>query len=87
MNSRFLISASASAPLTCFHSFRHGFRDAARNARIDRDIVLRLGGWTTGGGQSEAADAYGSGYHPAVLFEAISKIEYPGLDLSHLTQK
>jgi integrase len=82
--SRFLISASASAPLTCFHSFRHGFRDAARNARIDRDIVLRLGGWSTGGGQSEAADAYGVGYHPAVLYEAISKIRYPGLSLSHL---
>ncbi|WP_206366625.1 site-specific integrase, partial [Sphingobium sp. MP9-4] len=81
---RFLASATASAPLTCFHSFRHGFRDAARNARIDRDIVLRLGGWTTGGGQSEAADSYGTGYHPSVLYDAISQIGYPGLDLSHL---
>lgn len=81
---RFLVSASANAPLTCFHSFRHGFRDAARNARIDRDIVLRLGGWTTGGGQSEAADNYGAGHNPRVLFDAISKIEYQGLDLSHL---
>jgi integrase len=83
--SRFLVNASANAPQTCYHSFRHGFRDAARNARIDRDIVLRLGGWTTGGGQSEAADAYGVGYNPNVLFEAISKIEYPGLDFAHLT--
>ncbi|PBN41387.1 hypothetical protein SxD43FB_22075 [Sphingobium sp. D43FB] len=82
--SRFLVSASASAPQTCYHSFRHGFRDAARNARIDRDIVLRLGGWTTGGGHSEAADNYGTGYSPRVLFDAISKIEYPGLDLTHL---
>jgi integrase len=41
---RFLAAAGASAPQTCFHSFRHGFRDAARNARIDRDISLRLGG-------------------------------------------
>ncbi|WP_306452539.1 site-specific integrase [Sphingobium yanoikuyae] len=85
--SRFLVSASANAPLTCFHSFRHGFRDAARNARIERDIVLRLGGWTTGAGESEAADAYGAGYHPRVLYDAIAKIEYPGLDLSHLMQK
>jgi integrase len=84
--SRFLVSASANAPLTCFHSFRHGFRDAARNARIDRDIVLRLGGWTTGGGHGEAADSYGTGYHPRVLFAEISKIEYPGLDLAHLMQ-
>ena len=81
---RFLVRSSASAPQTCYHSFRHGFRDAARNARIDRDIVLRLGGWTTGGGHSEAADNYGTGYHPRVLFEAISKIEYPDLDLTHL---
>jgi integrase len=83
---RFLVHASASAPQTCYHSFRHAFRDAARNARLDRDIVLRLGGWTTGGGQSEAADAYGVGYHPSVLYEAVAKIEYSGLDLTHLMQ-
>jgi integrase len=82
--SRFLVSAGASAPRTCFHSFRHGFRDAGRNARIARDIALTLGGWITGGSQSEAADAYGSGYLPKVLFEAISAIEFPDLDLSHL---
>uniref|UniRef100_UPI001B7FD1AE site-specific integrase n=1 Tax=Novosphingobium acidiphilum TaxID=505248 RepID=UPI001B7FD1AE len=82
--SRFLISSKANAPLTCFHSFRHGFRDAGRNAKIQRDLVLTLGGWITGGNQSEASDAYGSGYHPRVLFEAISAIEFPELDLSHL---
>ena len=82
--SRFLVSANASAPRTCFHSFRHGFRDAARNAKIERDIGLRLGGWITGGSQGEAADAYGSGYHPRVLFEAMSLIDFPDLDLSHL---
>jgi integrase len=80
--SRFLVSAGAKAPLTCYHSFRHGFRDAARNARIDRDIALTLGGWITGGSQSEAADRYGVGYRPSVLFEAISLIKYPELDLS-----
>lgn len=80
---RFLMRAGANGPTTCYHSFRHCFRDAARNARIDRDIMLTLGGWTTGG-QSEAADQYGKGYHPTVLFEAISAISYPGLDLTHL---
>jgi hypothetical protein len=82
--SRFLISSEATSPLTCFHSFRHGFRDAGRNGRISRDIVLTLGGWITGGNQSEAADAYGNGYHPRILFEAISDIQFFGLDLSHL---
>jgi integrase len=82
--SRFLVSANAASDRTCFHSFRHGFRDAARNARIDRDIALRLGGWITGGSHSESADDYGDGYRPRVLFEAISAIEFEGLDLSHL---
>lgn len=81
---RFLVSIDASSNLTCFHSFRHGFRDATRNAQIDRDVALRLGGWITGGSASEAADDYGSGYRPQVLFEAISKVRYDGLDLSHL---
>ncbi|MCJ2180523.1 phage integrase SAM-like domain-containing protein [Novosphingobium sp. 2580] len=82
--SRFLVSVGADAPRTCYHSFRHGFRDAGRNALIDRDITLTLGGWITGGSQSEAADAYGSGYRPQILLEAISAIKFSGLDLSHL---
>ncbi|MCX9145921.1 site-specific integrase [Erythrobacter sp. WG] len=81
---RFLVSIEASSDLTCFHSFRHGFRDACRNAQIDRDIALRLGGWITGGSHSETADDYGSGYRPQLLFEAISLIDYQGLNLSHL---
>jgi len=85
--SRFLISADASSTRTCFHSFRHGFRDAARNARIDRDIALRLGGWITGGSRSESADDYGSGYRPDILYEAIKMIEFPELDLSHLLER
>jgi len=81
---RFLISIDASSDLTCFHSFRHGFRDACRNAQIDRDIALRLGGWITGGSHSETADDYGSGYRPQVLFGATSEVQYQGLNLSHL---
>jgi integrase len=81
---RFLQSSGASASKTCFHSFRHCFRDAARNARIDRDIVLTLGGWVTGGGKSDAAEAYGKGYNAQVLYAALATIKYPDLDLSHL---
>ena len=82
--SRFLVSVNAASDRTCFHSFRHGFRDAARNAQIDRDIALRLGGWITGGSSSLSADDYGSGFRPQVLYEAISAVEYPDLDLNHL---
>jgi integrase len=81
---RFLVSIDAASARTCFHSFRHGFRDATRNAQIDRDVALRLGGWITGGSHSETADDYGSGYRPQVLFEAISCIQFPEVSLSHL---
>jgi integrase len=47
---RFIAKAGAAAPKTCFHRFRHGFRDALREARLDRDIALALSGWTAGNG-------------------------------------
>jgi integrase len=80
---RFIDKAGADSPKTCFHSFRHGFRDALREARIDRDITLALGGWTSVGAAS-VSDAYGSGYRIATLKEAIDRVRYRGLDLSHL---
>ena len=84
---RFAAKAGASSSKTCFHSFRHTFRDALREAQVSRDIALALGGWTTtggGGGAASVSDAYGSGYRMGTLFEAISSVSYPGLDLSHL---
>ncbi len=81
---RFVAKAGADSKKTCFHSFRHGFRDALREARIDRDIALALGGWTTAGGSASVSDAYGSGYRIATLKEAIDRVSYLDLDLSHL---
>ena len=82
---RFLISAKATAPLTCFHSFRHCFRDALREAKVGRDLALILGGWTTEGNGSAISDVYGSGYRAPVLAEALNLVRYPSLDLSHLS--
>jgi integrase len=83
--SRFLVSCDAAAERTCFHSFRHSFRDALREARVDREIGLALGGWTsTGSSASAVADQYGSGFSSKLLSSALSTIEYPRLDLSHL---
>lgn len=78
---RYLASCGAAKPRTCFHSFRHCFRDALRAARVDRDIALALGGWTSagGGGGNAVADAYGAGYPVAVLSEALDRISY-GVD-------
>ena len=83
--SRFLVHAGAAAPLTCFHSFRHNFRDGLREAKVGRDLALILGGWTTEGNGSAIADVYGSGYRAPVLAEALNAVRYPKLDLSHLS--
>ncbi len=83
---RFLQKAGASAGRTCFHSFRHNFRDALREARVDRELALALGGWAGSNGDtgSESAEFYGQGYRAMTLLEAISKVHYPELDLTHL---
>ncbi|SPU42435.1 Site-specific recombinase XerD [Brevundimonas diminuta] len=83
---RFVVRAGADSPKTCFHSFRHGFRDALREARIDRDIAMTLGGWTTAGGGGAVSDSYGSGYRIATLKECLDRVHYPGLDLSKLDE-
>jgi integrase len=83
---RFLAKAGAAAPKTCFHSTRHCYRDALREARIPHEIALALGGWASSGGagDGEVSSAYGRGYRMTTLQEAMSKVTYPGLDLSHL---
>jgi integrase len=82
---RFLERAGASREKTCFHSFRHCYRDALREARIDHEVALALGGWSSGSGNegSETAANYGRGYRVATLLEALEKVRYD-LDLTHL---
>ncbi len=77
---RFQDKAGTYTPETTYHSFRHNWRDAARNARIPEEITEALGGWSN----QKISSNYGSGARSNVLFEEISKIDYPGLDLSHL---
>jgi integrase len=80
---RFLRSANASAPKTCYHSFRHSFRDGLRQARVDRDIVMALGGWASGSSSaSSSSDVYGAGYHAQTLFEEISKLKFPPAEIA-----
>ncbi|WP_162002836.1 site-specific integrase [Microvirga tunisiensis] len=63
-----------------FHSFRHTFRDALRNAEVPQDRVRELGGWSS----SSTEDDYGSGTRPSMLAKDIAKVGYDGLDLRHL---
>lgn len=64
-----------------FHSFRHSFKDAAREAGIPREHNDRLTGHASG----DVGDAYGAQYYPlAPLMQSIKMIVYPSLCLQHL---
>ncbi len=87
---RFVRKAGADSAKTCFHSLRHNFRDALREAQVDRDIALALGGWSRGGGgggSASVSDAYGSGYRVGTLLAALSNVAYPDLNLAHLSDQ
>ncbi|MXQ11192.1 tyrosine-type recombinase/integrase [Microvirga makkahensis] len=76
----FLRSAGAKRPRTSFHSFRHSYRDALREANISPERVRALGGWSSG----RTEDDYGSGLRASTLANEIEKVQYPGLNLGHL---
>ncbi len=61
---------------TSFHSFRHGFRDALREAGVPIDATRALGGWARSGGVEER---YGQGTRPATLATWMAKVRYDGL--------
>lgn len=71
-------------PRKVFHSFRHGFKDACRISGVLSEHHDRL----TGHSNNNVGDGYGGEYYPLKpLNEAIKKLAYEGLDLSHLYQK
>jgi integrase len=85
---RFLIKCGAAEPQTCYHSFRHCFRDALREARVEREVALRLGGWAdSGAGANAVGDGYGSGFSVERLYEAVSGIQYPGVNWGHIEKR
>jgi integrase len=68
-----------------FHSFRHGFKDAARAARVSEDLHDAL----TGHAGSSVGRTYGAKdmvrrFGLETLADAVNKIKYPGLDLSNV---
>lgn len=68
-------------PEGTFHSFRHAFRDATRRAKMHMEIADRLGRWAPSGG---VGSRYGAGFTMTELLEELKKVEYPGVDYSHL---
>lgn len=64
-----------------FHSLRHCFVDALRRAGVPEDMRLALVGHEPG---DSVHSSYGLGFDAPTLYEAVAKVSYPGLDLSHL---
>jgi integrase len=77
---RFLVKVGATKPKTSFHSLRHSYRDALREANISAKRVKALGGWAN----TKTQEDYGSGLRPSTLYQEIKRIRYEGLDLAHL---
>ncbi len=65
-------------PGVSFHSFRHGFRDALREAGVPIDATRALGGWARSGGVEER---YGQGTRPSTLGRWMATVKYDGLVL------
>ena len=64
-----------------FHSFRHTFKDACRAVGIEEEVHDALTGHTG----NSVSRRYGNDQYPLEpLFEAINRLEFAGLDLSHL---
>ena len=69
-------------PQTVFHSFRHNFVDACRNAKVPENIAMQI----VGHKDQKTHGGYGTGASLAVLHEEIERVHYEGLDLSHLNE-
>lgn len=65
-------------PRKTFHSFRHGFKNALREAGVREDVSDALTGHSTG----SVARSYGDDYWPLrPLAEAMERVSYHGLKL------
>jgi integrase len=81
---QFLRACGAQRTRTSFHSFRHNFRDELRAARIEHEIALLLGGWTTGSSRAAVHENYGSGYRIDTLNDAVCRLSFEQVDVQHL---
>ena len=76
-------------PNSVFHSFRHGFKDTLRAAKVGEDVNDALTGHSGG---NAVARGYGAKemlrrFGLPVLYDAVANASYPGLDLSGMRWK
>jgi integrase len=82
---RYIRSLGITNRASVFHSFRHGFKDALRAAEVSEDVNDALTGHAGGGvGRSYGAKEVVKRFGLRVLADAVAKVAYPNLDLSHL---
>jgi integrase len=68
-----------------FHSFRHGFKDALRSARVSEDVNDALTGHSSSSiGRSYGAKDMVRRFGLRTLADAVGEVAYPGLDLGAL---
>lgn len=78
---RFMDSIGLSDPSLVFHSFRHGFRDACREADIAEETAHALGGWAT----VNQGQRYGNRGAVPLLNRALRKVSYGKFRLQSAT--
>ncbi|NVJ92869.1 MAG: hypothetical protein HWE34_14500, partial [Methylocystaceae bacterium] len=61
---------------TSFHSFRHNFRDALREADVRHEIAMLLGGWADSSRGKSAQMFYGNGFAMKTILAELGKIKY-----------
>ena len=77
--SRFLKSIDAAGSKTSFHSFRHNFRDALREADVRDEIAMLLGGWSDRSNSNSVQMFYGRGFMMKTILSELNKVHYPCL--------
>ena len=75
---RYLNDHVTKSPEKCFHSFRHGFKDALKEVDVDQETVKGL----LGHADSDVTESYGVGISLKKRNVELQKLKYEGLDLS-----
>lgn len=75
---RFMDRMGYSDPSLVFHSFRHGFRDACRDADIPEETAHALGGWAA----VNQGQRYGNRGAVPRLHKALKKVAFDGFALT-----
>lgn len=79
---RYLRAQGVTDTAKVFRSFRHGVNDALRRGRVDHELREALIGHSSGSKVDYGAKQMLTRWGAAELEAAVSKISYPGLNLS-----